>query len=229
MSSLETLSLAHTARCKLQLAADRPDRNLRFILGHAFTLDKLRLRLAEIEIEEDSEEDEYADDRAAPTERRVSFHASNRHSAGAGRKPSPPPDPIAHLDASSSDSSDGDEYDEVEEEEEEEDGSGGLSLRRFESGAAQPPRMIDDEEGSSGDEDEVEPKSPPSMLPSDADLKLITEGAGNKELVDAYQHVAGCPCHGERGAPAVSNVWEVPRNSSMGSHGPRVAVVQVEA
>src|ERR1700761_2111527 len=52
----EAYSLAHTVRCKLQLAANRPDRNLRFILGHAFTLDKLNLRLAEIEIDDRYEE-----------------------------------------------------------------------------------------------------------------------------------------------------------------------------
>lgn len=44
-----TYRVAHSARCKLQLAADRPDRNLRFVLGHAFTLDNLLLRIVEIE------------------------------------------------------------------------------------------------------------------------------------------------------------------------------------
>ncbi|EXJ64380.1 hypothetical protein A1O7_00716 [Cladophialophora yegresii CBS 114405] len=44
-----TYTLAHTAQCKLKLAANRPDRNLRFVLGHAFTLDNLMLRIVEIE------------------------------------------------------------------------------------------------------------------------------------------------------------------------------------
>ncbi|KIW15302.1 hypothetical protein PV08_05347 [Exophiala spinifera] len=44
-----TYTLAHTAQCKLRLAAKRTDRDLRFILGHAFTLDNLMLRIVEIE------------------------------------------------------------------------------------------------------------------------------------------------------------------------------------
>ncbi len=45
----ETYLIAHSAQCKLNLAANRPDRNLRFVLGHAFTLDKVLLRIVEIE------------------------------------------------------------------------------------------------------------------------------------------------------------------------------------
>ena len=44
-----TYQVAHSAQCKLNLAANRPDRNLRFVLGHAFTLDKVLLRIVEIE------------------------------------------------------------------------------------------------------------------------------------------------------------------------------------
>jgi len=49
LNSVTTYTLAHTAQCKLKLAANRPDRNLRFVLGHAFTLDNLMLRIVEIE------------------------------------------------------------------------------------------------------------------------------------------------------------------------------------
>jgi hypothetical protein len=49
MSAKETYSIAHSAQCKLQMAANAPDRNLRFVLGHAFTLDKVLLRIVEIE------------------------------------------------------------------------------------------------------------------------------------------------------------------------------------
>lgn len=49
VSTVGTYTLAHTAQCKLKLAANRPDRNLRFVLGHAFTLDNLMLRIVEIE------------------------------------------------------------------------------------------------------------------------------------------------------------------------------------
>ncbi|KAK7894895.1 hypothetical protein LTR67_005634 [Exophiala xenobiotica] len=49
LNTVTTYTLAHTAQCKLKLAANRPDRNLRFVLGHAFTLDNLMLRIVEIE------------------------------------------------------------------------------------------------------------------------------------------------------------------------------------
>jgi hypothetical protein len=51
LSTKQTYSVAHSAQCKLNLAANRPDRNLRYVLGHAFTLDKVLLRIVEIENE----------------------------------------------------------------------------------------------------------------------------------------------------------------------------------
>jgi len=219
MSATDTYSLAHTAKCKLQLAADRPDRNLRFILGHAFTLDKIRLRLAEIEIE--SSDDEYGGEQGVFRERRVSFRGNSPRPAPSNdRKRSPPPDQFAHLEDTDSESSE----EEGEADEDEEDEDGGLSLRRFESGSARPPKMIDDDDSSSSDEDE--PKSPPPL--SEEEVKMITEGAGDVELSGAYQHISNCPCHGQHHeAPQASNVWEVPRKA--GHHGPRLALVQVAA
>lgn len=49
ITTKQTYSIAHSAQCKLHIAANRPDRNLRFVLGHAFTLDKVLLRIVEIE------------------------------------------------------------------------------------------------------------------------------------------------------------------------------------
>ncbi|KAK6382194.1 hypothetical protein LTS17_004081 [Exophiala oligosperma] len=49
VNTSSTYTLAHTAQCKLKLAAKRTDRDLRFVLGHAFTLDNLMLRIVEIE------------------------------------------------------------------------------------------------------------------------------------------------------------------------------------
>jgi len=205
----EVYSIAHTARCKLQMAADHPDRNLRFILGHAFTLDKIRLRIAEIEDEIDDEE---ASEEFHPSkERRVSFRGhSARPPTPSDRRRSPPPDQLAQLSDTDSDSG---------EEDDEEDS--GLSLQRFESGAARPPRMIDDD--SSSDEEENEPKSPPPL--SDEELTLLTGGPGDKDLASAYQHIAGCPCHGEQ-PPVVTQMWEIPQK--LGEEGPRRAVVRVE-
>lgn len=215
MSATETYTLAHTARCKLQMAADRPDRNLRFILGHAFTLDKLRLRIAEIEMDMSDEEDlkdELNEPLAAPRERRVSFGNNARPAKPIdGRRSPPPADPYGD----SSSESDDDDIEEDDEEDEE------LSLQRFESGSARQPRMIDDE----GSDEEEELKSPPPM-PSEDELRMITGSEDDEELAEAYSHVADCPCHGHKG-PQASHVWEIPQKA--GQEGPRYAVVAVEA
>ena len=218
MSAVETLQLAHTAHCKLKLAADRPDRNLRFILGHAFTLDKLRLRIAEIEMDKSDEED-FAEELseplgAAPHQRRVSFRNNVARPSSANRPRSPPPDEYPDLGSDS-------EEDDVEEDDEEDEG---LSLQRFESGSARQPKMIEDD---GEDEDEEELKTPPPM-PSEDELRLITGSDGDEELTGAYSRVAGCPCHGNhKDAPKAQNIWDIPQKP--GEQGPRYAVVAVEA
>jgi hypothetical protein len=248
MASNETYKLAHTARCKLHMAAKEPDRNLRFLLGHAFTLDKLMLRVAEIETSSDSDEEmedasktegEVAEmprcTRVAPIEptpRRpsVTFRDNSNRPSGElrqevepgngamnrGRR-SPPPNQFAHLDDTDSDSSNNEYFDD----EEDEDGAG---LTRFESATAQPPRMVEDE-GSDEEEDDG-PKSPPQM-PTEEELKMITEGEVNEELVDLYEKVAGCPCHGQKGPKSAGKVWEIPQKPGM--QGPRMAVIEVTA
>ena len=234
MSAAETYRIAHTARCKLQMAADRPDRDLRFILGHAFTLDKLMLRVVEIESGSSSSDDEDTsptDDFSAPTckgsghehKRRVSFNNDNvrpHNLASNTRAKSPPPNEEARLDDGDGTSSDED----YAEDDEEEEGDDGLGLRRFASAATQPPRMIEDEEGSSSDEDE--PKSPPPI--SEAELREITVGKVDEGLVDLYQGIKRCPCHGHHeSGPTIEKAWEVPQNE--GFQGKRMAVVQVAA
>jgi hypothetical protein len=224
MSRTATYSLAHTARCKLQLAADRPDRNLRFILGHAFTLDNLRLRIAEIETDPSAELTDSESDDELPTcnaidakPRRVSFTGGSPRPKNLSTRPrSPPPDELAHLDDSSSSSEDDDieEDDEFEEE---------LSLQRFGSATAKAPQMVPDELEDDDDDDDIGPKSP-EMAPSEGDLKIITGSEGDAELAEAYNHVNGCPCHGQKG-PGVQKVWGIP--GKLGEHGGRMAVVQV--
>lgn len=211
MSVADTIKIAHTARCKLQIAADRPDRNLRFILGHAFTLDNLRLRIAEIE----EEADIMAEPASAEQPRRVSFSGKTKPGTAVSegrRSPPPPPPPLED------DLEDDEEEEDMEEDDEEDEG---LGLQRFGSAAAQPPRIVGEESSSSDEEDAVDP----SIFTEDQ-LKTITGGKGNQELKNAYKHVSGCPCHGEKG-PAVENFWEVP--AAEGKSGPRMAVVQVAA
>jgi hypothetical protein len=217
MSATETYSLAHTARCKLQLAADTPDRNLRFILGHAFTLDKLRLRIAEIEMDSSEEEEDVRDE---PRDRRVRFRKSAAGPRTTEHKRSPPPDQFADLDGTDSHS---DESGEGIEEGSDDEGDDDLSLRRFQSGAAREPQpqMIDDD-SSSSEEEELE--SPPPM-PSEDELRMITGGEDDGELADMYQHVAECPCHGQKG-PHASSLWKIPQKP--GQEGGRYAVVAVD-
>lgn len=230
MSRTETYTLAHTARCKLQMAADRPDRNLRFILGHAFTLDNLRLRIAEIETDtsayiSDSDEDEdlpTCNANVVPVgkPRKVSFGSSPRPTnvGGVGGRPkSPPPDELAQLSSSESE----EEEDDIEEDDEFEEE--GLGLTRFESATAKAPRMVPDEEDD--EEDDIGPKSP-ELLPSEGDLKLIIGQEGDEELQQAYTQIGRCPCHASHG-PAVEKVWEL--KGQTGEHGGRMAVVQVGA
>ncbi|KAJ9609156.1 hypothetical protein H2200_006928 [Cladophialophora chaetospira] len=87
-----TYTLAHTVQCKLKLAANRPDRNLRFVLGHAFTLDNLMLRIVEIENKSAKSQFEEAQ---APS----SAHAANEHyDCSAANPVAAEPEPAAHND-----------------------------------------------------------------------------------------------------------------------------------
>ena len=233
MSARETIRIAHTAKCKLHLAANHPDRNFRLILGHALTLDKVMLRFAEIESdntssgEEDEAEvdDEPAEPKSHHPPRRVSFSTgSNVKAAGLSdsRKRRSPP-PMAHY-SPEDDEDDGAEIDD------EDDEDGALSLQRFPSASAQPPKMLlaDDPGYEDEPEDPDEPVSPPLYAPDDDEVKLITSGAGNPELAQSYRNVVRCPCRKSHGtAPKVTNMWEIP--DQKGEHGGRVALVQVEA
>lgn len=220
------------------MAADRPDRDLRFLLGHAFTLDKLRLRLAEIEDSSSSDEGDISDedDGTMPTctgsgpghsqaithevdapvqsePRRVSFSNTNRPDVAPRRQSSPPPNGYDGPDTDSDDDSDDGIYDDYDNEET-------LGLQRFGSAAAQPPRLVDDD---SDDDDVAEPSSP-----TEEELRMITGGEANAELLEKYSHVAGCPCHGllDKDTKA-ERMWELPQKP--GHVGPRMAIVEVAA
>ena len=219
MSARQTISLAHTAECKLQIAADKPDRNLRFILGHAFTLDKLRLRVLEIESGSSGSDDgEGIPELTADRPRRVSFpNNAKAHSASNAKNRSPPPSAEAQHESSSEEEDFDDEAEDNEEDE-------GLGLRRFGSATVKPPRMIEDEDSS--DEEADEPISPPP-IPTELELQSITAGPENEELAVLYHGVSKCPCHGHhKDAPHVGRAWEVPQKP--GYTGNRVAVVEVE-
>ncbi|KAK5046711.1 hypothetical protein LTR84_007472 [Exophiala bonariae] len=336
LTTVSTYSLAHTAQCKLKLSAKRGDRDLRFILGHAFTLDNVMLRIMEIENQsakssflegrppsEDGDvhydcsaakpvepEEHYDCSKAAPAPepepeehydcskpappvpaepdargRRISFqdnnarpsntfsgNGSNNGGNSPARKRSPPPvalpsKPDYYLDDSDSDGTSSDDYDEPTSygpgagaahdpaispnakhqsthdaysdsedaalelaDDELDDDMNGLSLTRFASASAQPPRMIRSTSSSSSeDDDDTGPVSPP-QLPADVDVREIIDGDKDEVLERLYDDVRRCACHGlatdhEVGAKPVG-IWDVPAEKSGGK---RLAVVAIAA
>lgn len=102
----------------------------------------------------------------------------------------------------------------------------GLSLTRFASGAAQPPRMIRSDSSSSEEEG---PESPP-QLPMDVDVRELMGGEQDEELADLYHSVRGCPCHGHGDNEDVptkpAGFWDVPAEKCGGK---RLALVAITA
>lgn len=206
------------------MAANRPDRDLRFILGHAFTLDKVMLRVVEIEQEASPNFFEVADDESdwatrptcgGPGGRRVSFQNLANKPMGM-RKSSPPP--VRSDNVSSSEEEDNEEESDEDDIAEDDENSGDeLSLQRFGSASARPPRLVDDE----SDSDEEETNEPVS--PTESELRSITNGPQNEDLAETYQKLKNCGCHGhDQDAPGVEKVWELPRKAGE----KRIAVVQ---
>jgi hypothetical protein len=238
MSDDEAYTLAHTAQCKLKMAADKPDRNLRFILGHAFTFDKLMCRIVEIENERESMPKH--DDHVLSTERRVSFKDNSDRPTGplrqeakpptkkGARAPSPPPDPnVAHT---TDDESDSDDH-ALEDDEDADDPS--LSLSRTVSASARPPPNLVPSDGDSSDEDEEAISPPP--VPSGAVLETIMEEEEDEMLAGLYEDIRKCGCQNDVGkkAPPIVKVWEIPQQATekrgKGVKQMWTAVVQVQA
>lgn len=231
----DTYSLAHTAQCKLRLAANRPDRNLRLVLGHAFTLDALTLRILQIEEEQQHDEVEQKNtNQGHTTGRHVSFSAAStrpseehrgRQSARGRQAASPPPEPEAVPD-SISDEEDVSEDDEFDEEEDD-----SAPLTRFVSASAMPPRSIDDVKngGNTFDED---PKvsSPPPMTLDEAQLREVVNDGQDDILAGLYEGIRSCGCQKETGkpeAPILSKIWKVPGPLTGQQGMPQLAVVRV--
>jgi len=239
MSISETYTLAHTAQCKLQMAADRPNRNLRFILGHAFTLDKVMCRIVEIEnMQESTKADRvgqtescgvtFKDNSDRPTgPLRREMNPSTKKGAKGGRARSPPPEPHA---VDREDSSDSDEY-MFDEDEDADDPS--LSLSKTTSHIAQQPPNLIPSDGDSSDEDD-DPVSPPAK-PSDSVLETIIEEEGDETLAELYDGIRRCSCQNDvdKQAPPVSKVWELPQSevkkSGKGMKQTRTLLVAVQA
>jgi hypothetical protein len=109
------------------------------------------------------------------------------------------------------------------------DDMGGLSLTRFESASARPPRMVRSSSSSSEESEGEEPVTPP-QLPVDVDVRDLISGEKDDELEDLYESVRRCACHGHREDPDVGRkahgVWDIPVEKAGGKH---LAVVAVAA
>jgi hypothetical protein len=224
MSHRETLTLAHTAQCKLKLAVDKPDRDLRFIVGHALTLDTLTLRL--IQIEKDSSTVKKPSHSSS-----VRFKAAGGDGIGrsplSGRRKTPPPQTTGNVVHGVDEVLD-DEYGEVEPKNESSDEE--LSLQRFTSGAARPPRYPQIEKSppeakkaknysasasSSDDEDLQTFLEQLERDLSKESLQKYTNSKSDEKLATLYNSVQKCPCH-QTDAPEFENFWEIPKDQKSG-------------
>ncbi|RMZ82079.1 hypothetical protein DV737_g2229, partial [Chaetothyriales sp. CBS 132003] len=175
-SQHETYRIAHTARCKLHLAANRPDRNLRFILGHAFTLDNLLLRIVEIE--------NRAPGTVQPKEMKAEDDgeaAGKGGGAGVGGIERGGLAPKARRQQQ-------EEAQPAAQETRQRRGDG-LGLQRYASATAQPPRQIP----SPPPPPDEEPASPPT-LPEGVTRKIMQEGEEDATMQSLYNDIRKCPC-----------------------------------
>lgn len=220
LTDYQTYMIAHSAQCKLNMSAKDPDRNLRFMLGHAFLLDKVLYRVAEIE------DERYEDTSAAKVALGEKNGAvPNEASAPAGQSGSLTSGRVRFAGSTEAvnDTAEKAEDDEDDAVISDDDEDAGLGLTRFASASEMPPRMIPDE-GDDVDEDDG-PVSPPS-LPADFDVAALVQQDSDEELGNLYTSLKSCPCRSHNlQAEKSKGFWEVKDSSKPGK---RLAVMQVE-
>ena len=211
----EAYSLAHSAQCRLSMEASRPERNLRFVVGHLMHYENLRLRIVEIEHDISKRE-------SASVAFKGTGHVDRlqkKPSTGQlGRRSPPPPAAPDDDDEEDSDPYSGGSDDEGED----------LGPTRFPSGASRPPRppqppeLVDDDD----DDDDDELESPEE--PDQATLEELLKTQGSKDLANMYEGVKKCPCHRKTDKPSFEQMWELPRKEGQ-KEGFTRAVAQVWA
>lgn len=195
MSLPEVYRLAHTAECRLEMAAGAKDRDLRFVVGHLMHYESLRLRIVEIE------HDISKSQRARSVQFQGTGELRKKPSTGQLGRRSPPPNQ-AHIPGLEDEDED-ELSDSASDDEEDED----LGLMRFPSGSARPPPLEPDV-GDEVDEDADEPVSPEE--PDQAAIEQAMKGESNAELASYYNNTRKCPCHGNTKAEGFDRVWKLP-------------------
>lgn len=230
MSLKEAYSVAHTAQCRLHMAASEPDRNLRFVVGHLMHYEAVRLRIVEIE------HDISKSNRASAVAFKGTGHVCDRNLGGVQKKPStgqlggrksPPPPQLATDELSDDDDDDASDEDPWSGGEDDDEGGDGLSLERFPSASAAPPRPPPDlmpDVDNDDDDDFDEPPSPEE--PDQATIEAAIAGDPNADLTNLYTAIQKCPCHKKHDAPQFENFWELPKTEGQ-PEGVTRAVAQV--
>lgn len=218
MSLKDAYLMAHSAQCRLQMAASEPDRNLRFVVGHLMHYESVRLRI--VEIEHDISKSERAS--------KVAFQGAGvqkKPSTGQLGRRSPPPAKPAKAP---------ERYDPGDDEEiddddpwsggDDDDEDDGLGLQRFPSGSARPPRPPPDllPDDGEDDDDDYEPVSPEE--PDRETLENAMKGEGSTKYANLYDGIRQCPCHEHQDAPSFEKFWELPP-----SEGQKEGVTRVVA
>lgn len=196
MSLPEVYRLAHTAECRLQMAANAKTRDLRFVVGHLMHYESLRLRIVEIE------HDIGRSQRAKAVQFKGTGDLKKKPSTGQLGRKSPPPPPNNNIPGLDKEDED-DLSDSASDDEDGED----LGLMRFPSGSARPPPLEPDY-GDDDDDDSDEPVSPEE--PDQASLEHAIKGQSNDLLASYYNDTKQCPCHGKTQAESFDRVWELP-------------------
>lgn len=238
-ADVQAYSIAHTAQCKLHMTAKNPDRNLRFMLGHAFLLDKALFRVAEIEdmAEEepevgksalgDADEQEASESNTIPEGQRGSLAGGRVAFKGDSTtdltKSSEPKPAVSEQENTTTNQPSNDENSPPPDDDD--DQEEGLGLTRFVSASQMPPRMVPDE----GDEDEPDEAISPPTLPADLDVATVVQGPEDEQMGELYELVRSCPCHGAKSEKG-KRFWEVKDNAGTGDRPKkRIAIMEVEA
>ena len=228
MSLKEAYSMAHSAQCRLHMAASEPDRNLRFVVGHLMHYESVRLRIVEIEHDiSTSQRGAVSFQGTGHVNQTCDRQVQKKPSTGQLGRKSPPPQRVEY-------DPEDDDDDDVEDDDpwsggEDADGEPGddLGLTRFPSGTARPPQPPPDLLPDDSDEDEDdEPVSPEE--PDRETLERAMQGEGSKDFANLYDAVRKCPCHKHQDAPSFENFWELPAAEG-GKEGVTRAVAQVWA